>query len=230
MRSVGVLLAGVAALAPRAADAKGCHEVSDVVGLQHCSRFGMWSRDADLPRLWIDIGYFHQRFDSEPFTLAAAPLATPHPLDLATETSGVGLRFLGGIGHTFYTGFELLPGMVVDEPQGIGLQPTYGMSFAFHPIAGVHVERYRIALSAELAPGFRATEFVYCAPGTTCKGANFSDETQARLELQARVRADFYLAPQLSIGVGYGRSLLDRDDHIFMVSGALHIRPMDGMW
>ncbi len=231
MKALALAAVAIAALAPRAAHAKGCHEVSDVVGLQRCSRYGTWSREADVPRLWIDIGWFYQRFTSEPFTLAAAPLATaPATVGLGTGVSGAAVRWLGGLGHVLYVGGELMPGGVTDMPRVIGLQPTYGVYFGVHGVAGAHVERYRVGLSAELATGFRVTEFVYCEPGTNCKGDNFSDDTQTRLELQARVRADFFLAPHWTIGVGYGRSLVDRDDHIMMVTTAVHIRPMDGMW
>ena len=42
-----LVIAFVGAAAPRA-HAKGCHETSNVVGYEHCSRFGSWSRDQDV--------------------------------------------------------------------------------------------------------------------------------------------------------------------------------------
>lgn len=220
----------VAVAAPRAAHAKGCHEVSDVVGLEHCRRFGMWSREYDIPRLWLDIGYFSERFQSQPFTLGAAPLATTQHLDESTGVSGVSIRFLGGIGHAFYTGFELLPGGMFETPQTLGVQPTYGMMFGLHGIAGVHVERFRLALAAELAPGFRYVSLVHCTQGTSCKGDNAQSDDQARLELQGRLRLDFYLHPNLAIGAAYGKSLVDADDRVIMFTASIHVRAMDGMY
>ncbi len=225
------LAAAVALLAPRAAHAKGCHEISDVVGLERCTRFGMWSRDADVPRLWIELGYFHEHFQSEPLALDASSRASsPQPLDLGTGAYGATVRALLGLGDAFYTGIELLPGAAIDEPTASGLTPMAGATFAMHGIAGVHVERYRVALSGELASGFRVAQLAYCVPDTDCKGTSFYGDTQTRLELQARVRADLYFHPNLSLSVGYGRSLVDRDDRIFMVGAAFHIRAMDGMW
>ncbi len=231
MRAIAVVGCLAAVAMPRIARAKGCHEVSDVVGLQHCSRFGMWSRDADVPRLWIDLGYFHERFQSEAFTPGAVARATaPQPGALGTGVAGGSVRALVGIGRVVYTGGELLPGVVNDEPPVAGLQPTLGAMFGFHGVVGVHVERYRVALSAELATGFRVMQLGYCVPYTNCKSPDYWDDNQARLELQARARVDVYLAPYWSLGVGYGHSLVDRDDHLWMVSTAIHIRPMDGMW
>lgn len=225
-----VVCAVIVVAAPHAAYAKGCHEVSDVVGLQHCSRFGRWSRDSDMPRLVLDIGYFSERYQSGPFMLGPTPRTTTQPLDLATGVSGMSIRGLGGIGHVFYTGFEILPGSTFQNPQTLGVQPSYGMFIGLHGIAGVHVERYRVALAAELAYGLRSLELVHCVPGSDCKGDNLSSDSQTDSELQARVRADFYFHPNLAIGAAYGESLVDRGERVLMFSASIHIRAMDGMW
>ncbi len=64
MKLLGLILAMVALSITRA-DARGCTEHSDVVGLQHCSHFGTWSRDDDqFPRLWLDVGYARKSYRS----------------------------------------------------------------------------------------------------------------------------------------------------------------------
>jgi hypothetical protein len=227
---VRIAVAIAVVLAARPVHAKGCHEVSDVVGLQRCSRYGVWSRDADVPRVWIEVGYFHQRFAAEPFTLGPVALATTPPaLDFSTAVEGFQLRMLGGIGRFAYTGVEMLAGGIDEMPHIDGVQPNDGMYMGMHAIAGAHVERYRIALGGELAAGFRATGFWYCPPDVSCKNTQLS-EMQARLELQWRLRVDLFAAPNWSVGFGYGQSLVDANDHVWMIGTTIHARVMDGMW
>jgi hypothetical protein len=218
-------------VATRPADAKGCHEVSDVVGLQHCSRYGLWSRDAEMPRLWVQVDYFHHRFMAAPFTLGTAALSTsPQPVDLSNVAEGAAFRTLVGIGPFLYVGGEMLVGGISQMPRIPGNQPNDSVYMGMHSVVGAHVERYRFALSGELAAGFRAAGWIYCVPGTDCKGVNDLSEMQAPWELQGRLRVDAYIHPNWSIGVTYGLGLLDSNDRMVMVGTAIHARVMDGMW
>jgi len=226
---VKIVIAIAIVLAAAPADAKGCHEVSNVVGLQHCSRYGMWSRDADQPRVWIDVDYFHHSFVASPFTLGATALATTQE-DFSTAASGAAFRTLFGIGRFAYVGGEMLGGGISQMPHLEGIQPNDSLYMGMHSLAGAHVERYRFALSGELAAGFRAAGWIYCLPNTDCKGNNQESEMQARWELQARLRIDAYISPNWSVGVGYGVSLLDSNDRMLMIGTAIHARVMDGMW
>jgi hypothetical protein len=63
----------------------------------------------------------------------------------------------------------------------------------------------------------------------SCKNTQLS-EMQARLELQWRLRVDLFAAPNWSVGFGYGQSLVDANDHIWMIGTTIHARVMDGMW
>ncbi len=226
-----MLVALAIALAATPADAKGCHEVSDVVGLQRCARYGQWSRDADQLRVWIDVDYFHHSFVATPFTLGTAALSTaPQSNDFSTAASGVAFRGLFGFGRFAYVGGEMLAGGISRMPHLEGIQPNDSIYLGMHSVAGVHVERYRFALSGELAAGFRAAGWIYCLPNTDCKGDNQDSEMQARWELQARLRVDAYISPNWSVGVGYGVGLLDGNDRMLMIGTAVHARVMDGMW
>lgn len=225
MKAIAILVALVAA-APHA-EAKGCHERSYVVGLQRCSWFGTWSRDANVPRLWLDVGYYHHVFTSQPFTLGSSALTTT-PADLTTVTGGPVFRILGGIGDWFYTGGELAPGFLQQTPQVPGPAPTVSDYLAMHAIAGVHASLFRIGASAELAGGFRYEDFEYCPLGDRkCTGG--SEASQTRRELEARLRIDVFLTPSLSLGTMFGKSLIDRDDRIVMLYLGLHLRNLDGM-
>lgn len=228
MKALVVLV--LLAAAPRA-EAKGCSERSDVVGYHHCSRFGyLWSRESNAPHVAVDFGFFYHRFTAQPFQLASAPLVVGGgDASYATSAEGFQTRMLAGIGHVFYTGLELDAGANDIMPEPIGLQPTTSFYIAPMWVAGAHIiERYRFALSAELAGGFHWDAFFVCAGGgSKCDGP---DATEMRGELEARVRADFYFHPQFSLGFAYGNSLIESNDRIWMISVGIHGRVIDGMY
>jgi hypothetical protein len=49
-------------------------------------------------------------------------------------------------------------------------------------------------------------------------------------ELSARVRADLFVHPQLSLGVAYGASLVAPDDRVLAITAAFHGRVLDGRY
>ncbi|HUJ62030.1 MAG TPA: hypothetical protein VLX92_26170 [Kofleriaceae bacterium] len=229
MRAVALAIAAALALCAARAEARGCHEISDWVGYHRCTVFGAdWSREADTPNLWIELGYFRHDFISAPFSLATtdASQSAPEHYDLHTTGGGIAWRTLGGIGRVFYTGLELEPGWIAHAPTVPGPTPTDDEYLAASLIAGVHGELLRIGLSAELAAGGRYEDFDYC-PEKGCKDV---DADQTSWMLEARVRADLFVVPHFSIGVMYGKSLIDRDDHSVMFYIGLHGRAVDGMY
>jgi len=219
-----LVVLALVAVAPRA-EAKGCHEVSDVVGYHHCTRFANdWSRESDAPRLSVDFGWFYHRFTMLPFALDATR-ATDSSSDFATTAHGVGVRVLGGIGHVLYTGLELDGGDNDTLPRPVGLQPTDGFYMSPNAVFGAHLfERVRIALSTELAGGVRFDSVYTCAK---CQGPVASEW---RRQLEARVRVDAFIHPHVSFGFSYGHSLLDAGDQMWMLSIGIHGRTMDGMY
>lgn len=230
MRALVVIVGLVAAA--HHAEAKGCTERSDVVGFHHCSRFGdMWSRDSDAPHVTVDMGFFYHRFTTQPFQIGGAPLVLGGgDGNFATSAEGFQTRVLAGIGHVFYTGFEVDGGGNDILPKPVGLQPSSGFYAAPMWIAGAHlVERYRFALSAELAAGLRYDDFIACTD-TSPKCQNGPDWSDTRGEIEARVRADLYVHPHFSLGVAFGKSLIDSNDRIWMISVGIHGRTMDGMY
>jgi len=228
MRALAII--AVIAVGPRA-EARGCSERSDVVGFHHCSRFGdKWSRESHAPHVWIDLGYFYHRFTAEPFQLGGAPLVLGGGAgNFDTSAEGFQMRVLGGIGPVFYTGLEIDGGGNDIMPEPIGIQPS--SSFYVGPmwVAGAHIiERYRIALSAELAGGVRYDDFFTCTGGkSSCSGP---DSSQTARELEARVRADVFFHPHFSLGIAFGKSLIADRDRMWMISFGIHGRTMDGMY
>ncbi len=217
---VAALLAGA-----HRADAKGCTERSDVIGYHHCTWYGTWSREVPVPRFWMELGYFRHSYTSEPFTLGAQAM-TIAPERLATTAGGVEERFLYGLDHLFYTGLELQPGWIAHVPRTPGIAPNTLDYFGMHAVVGAHVELVRLALSAELAGGFRYEDFAYCKSKSSCP----YDASQTRGEVEARLRLDAFVLPQLSLGTSLGKSLIDSNDTTWTVTATIHMRAIDGMW
>lgn len=225
MKALVLACVAIAAAAPRA-HAKGCHEVSNVVGYEHCSRFGAWSRDQPMFPLRFEWGWLHQDFPTHPFTLPDVPIAR-----VASErgmqntvTDGVAMRYLGG-NRLFYGGIELDTSGLVQEPQFAGL-PASGVSWSIVTIEGLHWSWWRFSLGAELATGLRVTVYSYCGDQKSCALM----DTEAGGVVEARVRAELFPTQHWSVGAMLGHSLIDATDRSFMVFTALHFRALDGMY
>jgi hypothetical protein len=219
-----LVIALVAALAPRA-HAKGCHEVSDVVGYEHCSRFGAWSRDQDMFPFHMEIGWIHQDFNARPFTLSDEPVArVAGDGAFGTVADGVAVRWLGGT-RLFYGGFELDSSGLTNQPQFPGL-PADGASWSFLGVVGVHASLWRFAVGAELASGARVTLYSYCGNEKECA----LEDTQSVGVVDARVRVEMFPTQRWSVGVMYGHSLLEHDAQSLIVYTGFHLRALDGMY
>ncbi len=212
----------LAVLAARA-DAKGCHEHSHVVGLEHCSQFADWSIDDDVPPLRVELAMFHTGFAVEPFMLGGTGARAVAPDRLATTANGGMLRVVGDVAGRFYVGGELAIG-------GLGVLPRLEIPdlagivyFAPRAIGGWHVTFARFGLGAEVATGMRLASFGMC-PTTKCAEL----ETQADAAVQLRVSADIYVAPRFSLGVRYGHGVVPVDEQELAFYFSIHVRPMDG--
>lgn len=225
MRSA--IIIAVASLAARRAHAKGCTEVSDVVGYHHCTRFGVdWSRDADIPRADVEVSHYFHHFLARPFGFDSAPLVSgTAPVDFHGTSSGELWRVVFGLGPVLYVGGEAGGAGLERRPLTLGTPVADGFELDGYVIGGLHLyERYRVALSTELAAGGQAYDFFACAQ----KGC--PDHGEGRWALEARVRADVFVHPHLSLGIGFGRSLVAADDHLFTISLGIHGRAIDGQY
>jgi hypothetical protein len=210
---------------PVRAEAKGCHEVSHVVGYEKCTWFGTWSRDVDVPPIWLDFGFVHHRYTSEPYTLdqSAARAATPESLDTLSD----GFSFRALYGRVLYGGVELNSGWLVTTPKPLGsTQVGYASDVEAHAIAGVHVALWRFGLGPELAAGGRAEDLANC--NSKDPACHHVEVWQSRRALEARVHADVFIAPSWSFGISLGKSLIDRDDTRVVIYTGLHFRALDG--
>ena len=211
LRPIMIAIA-VAMFAPSgSADAKGCHETSDVVGVEHCSSFGEWSRQSDAPRLFLELAYFHRELRSlpVPFGPQQAFLTTDH---------GFAMRALYGLSPYLYSGIDLLGG--VGAPFGNGYTESL---VSTHAIIGAHAAVFRVALGAELAGGGRIESFQ--ARATMSKRSDL----QTRRELELRGTATLFSTERISFGLVAGHSLIDHGDYTLMISLGGHARARDGM-
>ncbi|HEY1548766.1 MAG TPA: hypothetical protein VGG28_13145 [Kofleriaceae bacterium] len=222
MKLVGLAVALIAARA----EAKGCHEHSDVVGFEHCSHFGEWSPDDPQdPRMWIELGDLTERFVAPAVSFASGK-AVEGAAAHATATAAT-LRVLYAPDAIFYVGGELAFGGLVEVSEQLPRGATSdGTSFAStRVIAGAHVVVRNVALAAELTAGMRYYDVAACIDDACMADP---DVSHAQLEVNARARVDYFFSRAGSIGVAVGNGLVDRSDHDAMIVFAIHVRAMDG--
>ena len=221
------LLLVAAATTP--ARAKGCHEHSDVVGYQHCGRFGAWSPDYVAPLLWAELADLTERWATHATDLVDGRTTQGGPTH--ETATAVALRVSGGWRIAprlaLYTGGELAVGGLVARPDQLdgGLDRTSEF-FAAHALVGARTIVGRLGLAVELAAGGRYDGVVAC-PDATC--AHFVYATAGHGELDARARVDYWFASLGSVGVAIGQSLVDRSDRELMVAVTVHSRVWDGL-
>src|SRR5262249_29823131 len=138
-----------------------------------------------------------------------------------TVTDGAVMRLLFGLRRWLYVGAEASMGAFgqIATPSGsaqIDLLNTEGLA-----VGGARVYYARLALSAELAAGVRSTQFSQ-DPGTAYV-------VQWRRELEARVRFDVFTDVHYTLGVSYGRSLIDAHDSSWTITLGIHGRVLDGL-
>lgn len=230
--SVVVVALGLALAMPRYAHAKGCREISDVVGIERCKRYGQWSRESSLPRLWVDTAFLAQHIAVQPYSLATPPAApltlgggvSPHEATANTYGYVQGVRY--AFNPMLYTGLDFGWAWAVTPPVMPGPPTLHAMDFVTHVIAGAHVERFRVGLAGEVAVGPQIAAFDDC-PDRACSVGK--SVLQVTTDVEARVRLDFFLHPQFSLGVGYGQSLVTPDAHSLTIGLGIHVRALDGM-
>jgi hypothetical protein len=229
MRAAIVIAIAIAVLAPARAHAKGCHEISHVVGYEKCSRFGTWSRDQDIFPFHFEVGWLHEAFSTKPFQLTASDDARSTTTSSGgseglTVGDGAAMRYLGG-GRLFYGGLEFDSSGLVRQPEFAGLPPGDGVIMAGLGVFGVHASLWHFAAGVELAAGGRVTMYNYCGNEKSCG----QTEAQGAGVVEGRVRVEWFPTQRWSLGVAYGKSLID-DERSFYVFTGIHLRALDGMY
>lgn len=222
MRALLITITAVASLAAIAAraDAKGCHERSWVVGYEHCSRFGDWSRDQDVIPMVVEAGWLHRDYTIDPFQLSGGRSAPAQRV----IGNGFVLRVLGGT-RIFYTGVEFDYAYLTQAPDFANTNPITE-ELGVLAVAGAHASLWRLAGGIEFVAGYQHTTLDYCPTNADC-----ADEIgQSEGQVGARAHATLFLTPHLSAGVAYGHSLIERGDSTVMLTIGGHFAAIDAMY
>jgi hypothetical protein len=204
------------------AEAKGCREISAVVGLQRCGRFGTWSRDAAVPAVRLELGAARQTYLTAPFAFGGAQASTTA---LPTRDLGLAVRVLYGFADVLDVGAELRFGQSSVTGLSGPVAAAAVTNLGGHAIVGAHVALWRTSVGVELAGGGRWQTFASC----TTRGCHPTTASDTTRELEVRGRADLFVTPQLSLGLLVGKSLLTPDEHVAMLTVGFHARALDGM-
>lgn len=223
-RALVLALAIVAATGPRAR-ASHCHEVSNVVGYEHCRRFAWWSHS--WPVMW-DFGAVAMSY-TPPDALAGAPathVASGSAEAAPIEATGVRVRELWGFGRVFYAGSEIDLAWFGDAHLVSDGRPVTSGSIAqMTAVVGVHHGLGPLLFGEELAPGAR--EVFGPPPAMPQPPGKRAPPLDAAFVLDLHEKIDLWLTPFVSLGVEGGVDLVNpRDVHLGVALG-LHLAPFD---
>jgi hypothetical protein len=168
---------------------------TDVVGYRHCPRYGAWGASLLDPYVYVDVGMNVRHFASRSAAVAARS-TSPVPLS-GNESQALTFdeRIGYGITHSLYTAIDLELGNFDSSSA-----TDSDVLFAGLASLGMRVGLGPIALAGEMTGG--AME------------SSYPSQTSVHFEgiLEARARADLWLAPWFSVGGVIGESLLDHRD------------------
>lgn len=245
-----VALVALVVLVPSRAEARGCREVSDVVGEEKCTRYGgLWSLEGQLPIL----SHFGMRYDelstsgagfSEQINKESRPpgyKAFSYQGDAlgvkSLTTLGIdgGLSFfiyrqlyMGfegsvGIGNVSTASFTASNGVKLFRDSGIDVVSIHGGI----PV-GYRIPLGRAALRTEIVTGFATIDVEHRTdtPGLP----STVTATQTRVVVEPRMAADIWFTQHISFGFYGGVNVLDFDGRSrgFGISLAWHNRSFDG--
>jgi hypothetical protein len=231
------LMIVVASLVPAVAEAgHHCHEVSDVVGYQVCSRFGSWSQGMIV---WVEGGPVELRFTPEPLDAQVQSPAGGPPVHWTSVPGdhrsivATGGRFGTLLGFfRGYVGLEVDaatfsngPQLVVDASErggGVTMDSSSGSLLQAKAVVGYRQLVGPVALGLEGAGGFRAATF-------DAKTTSLQSPTQMWGLAEVHARADWWVSPHWTVGAQVSTDVARmHDDSVALMLGA-HLTPWDGL-
>ena len=238
------------ALLPRRAEARGCREVSDVVGEEKCTRYGAaWSIEGQLPFLFrFGMRYGELSTSSTSFSEDNDKQGRPAGYkSFAYSGDALGVKSLSTLGvdggfsfflhDQLYMGFEGSLGLgnastaTFTASNGVRLSRDSGVDLiVFHggiPV-GYRIPLGRAALRGEIMTGFAATQIDHRTDAVGLPSTVSASET--RILVEPRLAADIWFTQHISFGFYGGVNVLDTDgrSRAFGISLAWHNRSFDG--
>jgi hypothetical protein len=247
MKRTWVVLAAVllCMLASRTAHARGCSEVSDIVGYEKCNRFGDgWSLDR-RPPLFFGFTLQHSLFDpngvtfqqekGKGVTLGNDP-SLPHfdggSLGVGgLEAFGFDLRIGGYFLGPLYTGIDFGVGFGHNR---LGVVSSNGTTFipsnstfntnesTIGGLLGVRLPLGRLSLRLEELGALRTAEIWEETPAGELRMGAF------RGVLETRALVDVWATPNLTLSVYGGTNALDTQEQSMGLAIEYHGRSFDG--
>ena len=245
-----VLALATVLLSPSLARARGCSEVSDIVGEQQCTRYG---RTWGIERQFPITSFFGMRYSElstsnttfeEQFKKQSRPDGY-HAYSYPGEALGVkslsALGAEGGFGFFLYgqlymklecallfgtastASFRTSSGVMLSKDDGINVMIFQGGL----PI-GYRIALGRAALRGEVMVGGASTSVYHHvdAPGLPSTGS----ASETRLLVEPRLAADIWFSQHISFGGYFGMNVLDTDGRSrgFGLALTWHNRSFDG--
>lgn len=165
---------------------------TDVVGYRHCPRYGTWGASLLDPYVYVDVGMNIRHFASRGAAVAARS-TSPVPLNGSdSEALTFDERIGYGLSHSLYTAIDLELGNF-DSSSNADSDVLFAGLASF----GMRIGLGPVAVAGELSAG--AME------------SSYPSQSSVHFEgiVEARARADLWLAPWFSIGGMVGESLID---------------------
>lgn len=237
----------------RVADASGshCHETSPIVGREHCAGFGArWAHDGWFGLIVYEVALAYEH-------VAIDPIDARGRVFSATQTAGYHIGLADGTRHHFdglgprmrfgyraphltfvfeiTAAFPLASPTTVTEVEGFAPAPGSGGSlFDLAGVAGYHRRWGALQVGGELATGVRTIVldgapppgFTTCAGGATGKNCYLAPWDD-RLLVEPRARVDWWVTPQLALGLSGGIDVAARGESLSLMIG-YHLAAYDG--
>ena len=183
-----------------------CLEQSEFVGHRDCSRFGLWGAAREGPYVFAAVGFSVRRLprpsaraNAQTTNPVSARMLEPPPEGGADSSVGYVERLSVALWRPIFVGLEAEIGF----SDTAGSDPNARSVFtAGVGIVGLRIGTGPFVIGAELAGGGRVIE------------SDLGTQLTGEPVLEARVLADLWLSPWLTIGGALGTSLLDRGDRM----------------
>lgn len=230
-----------------ASTSSGCSEDNDVVGYRQCTKFGAWSTNPRVPRIFVELGtnvrQFTSRLGSESGTVSHGTENFSYrmvmPESGAVDTAMTSVIRLGvALPHGLYAGVESELGGITAQRSGTvemqssgtfgtpELDAQTGMYIGTVGLAGLRGSTRRGSFALEAAGGMRTERYRFASTYHDCESTSAINVNQAVVE--ARARAELWVNPWLTAGAALGTSVLDRGDWLAGVYLGIHTRTFDG--
>ena len=247
---IAATLAVLAALVPARAEARGCREVSDIVGEEKCTRYGAgWAIEGELPFVFhFGMRYADLSTSNTTFTEDNDKRGRPAGYNsFRYSGDALGAKSLATLGASggfsfflydqLYMGFEGSFGVgsastaTFTTSNGVKLSRDDGLDVTVFQAGipvGYRIPLGRAALRGEIMTGFADMQIDHRAEAVGLPSTVSASET--RILIEPRIAADIWFTQHISFGVYGGMNVLDTDgrSRSLGISLAWHNRSFDG--